>query len=108
MHSPCAETFDYTKYDSNATHAFSPIKMILDVYNLPSEVVEVAESPCCQGVCKIAGEEKYYSVAKAASGEKHYGQCCMNPSKSYHIVEKNLTKADNDSPCADIFWLHQV
>ena len=57
VHSPCAETFHYTKYYSNATHAFSPIKMILDVYNLPSEVVEVAESPCCQGACEIASEE---------------------------------------------------
>ena len=48
--------------------------MTLDSYDLPSEVVEVAESPCCQGACKIAGEEKYYIVAKAASGEKQSGE----------------------------------
>jgi len=75
------------------------------VAKCPKEVVEVAESPCCQGACKVAGEEKYYSVAKSLFGTKHCGECCMNPSKYnlYHIFEKNLTKADNDSPCAKTF-----
>merc|ERR1711865_558589 len=75
------------------------------VAKCPKEVVEVVDSPCCQGSCKVAGEEKYYSVAKSLFGTKHCGECCMNPSKYnlYHIFEKNLTKADNDSPCSTTF-----
>lgn len=32
----------------------------------------------------------------------HCGECCMDPSKysTYHIFEKNLTKATTDSPCS--------
>merc|ERR1712093_665555 len=65
--SPCAG-FGYTKYDSTATHGFGPIKMTLDLYDLPKEVVEVTEEPCCQGACKEAGMEKYWSIAKSMSG----------------------------------------
>ena len=35
--SPCHE-FGYTKYDSTVTHGAGPIKMTLDLYDLPTEV----------------------------------------------------------------------
>jgi len=103
--SPCSTTFGYTKYDSTATHGFGPVKMTLDLYDLPKATVVAASEPCCQGACKVAGEEKYYSVAKSMSGTKHCGECCMNPKSYnlYHLFEKNLTKADNDSPCSTTF-----
>lgn len=60
-----------------------------------------SEPPCCQGACKTPGEEKYWSIAASIFGTKHCGECCMNPKdyKLYHFFEKNLTKADSDSPC---------
>merc|ERR1711865_1176834 len=76
-----------------------------DLYDLPKETVVASSEPCCQGACKVAGEEKYYSVAKSLSGTKHCGECCMNPKSYnlYHFFEKNLTLADNDTPCATTF-----
>jgi len=70
-----------------------------------NDLVAVEDTPCCVGACKVAGEEKYYSVAQSIFGTKHCGECCMNPKNYnlYHIFEKNLTHADNDSPCAKTF-----
>merc|ERR1719409_1292433 len=68
--SPC-KGFGYTKYDSTVTHGFGPIKMTLDLYDLPKEpepVLESAEEPCCQGACKASGLEKYWSIAKSMFG----------------------------------------
>jgi hypothetical protein len=61
------------------------------------------EEKCCVGACKTG--EKYYSVAESILGTKHCGECCMDPKdyKLYHLFEKNLTKADNESPCAITF-----
>merc|ERR1719199_1842205 len=99
--SPCAG-FGYTKYDSTVTHGFGPVKMTLDLYDLPKEpepVLESAEEPCCQGACKASGLEKYWSIAKSMFGTPHCGECCMDPKKYglYHFFEKNLTKATSDS-----------
>ena len=173
--SPCGG-FGYTKYDSTTTHGFGPVKMTLDLYDLPEgegeaegtcslyaidgatcgqsdldckyapyakkfekslkdgtcaaqgytvkgststkhvPVIgdititkytkpgfsEAAEAePCCLGACTVAGEEKYWSIAKSLFGTKHCGECCMDPKKYslYHFFEKNLTKSATDSPC---------
>merc|ERR550514_2279743 len=76
--------------------------MTLDLYDLPKEEPVVEESPCCQGRCTEAGQEKYYSIASSIFGTPHCGECCMDPSKysTYHFFEKNLTKALTDSPCS--------
>lgn len=57
--------------------------------------------PCCQGHCADSSKAKYYSIAKSLFGKAHCGECCMDPKKYnlFHFFEKNLTKADNDSPC---------
>jgi len=68
----------------------------------PDKVEITSETkPCCEGHCVDSSKAKYYSVAKSMSGKKHCGECCMNPKKYnlFHFFEKNLTKADNDSPC---------
>jgi len=97
--SPC-EGFGYTKYDSTVTHGFGPVKMTLDLYDLPATPM-VEEEACCQGACKENGEEKYWNIAESMGGTKHCGECCMDPSKYklYHIFEKILTKSTTDSPC---------
>merc|ERR1711990_669998 len=41
--SPCSG-FGYTKYDSTVTHGFGPVKMTLDLYDLPSAA---AAAPTC-------------------------------------------------------------
>jgi hypothetical protein len=81
---PC-EVRGYTEYDSTATHAFGPVSVTLDVYNLPSEQVKVvetvlAEGHCCQGHCQKATEEKYYALAARIFGAP-CGEGCMDPSK---------------------------
>merc|ERR1740130_1343162 len=99
--SPC-ESFGYTKYDSTVTHGFGPVKMTLDLYDQPAVTKEEAAAPpCCEGACKTAGEEKYWSIAKGIFGKPHCGECCMDPSKYnlYHFFEKNLTKSAVASPC---------
>merc|ERR1719408_171047 len=68
---------------------------------MEEKVVMKAEAPCCEGGCKEAGMEKYWSIAKGIFGTPHCGECCMDPSKYniYHIFESNLTKATTNSPC---------
>merc|ERR1719262_1169250 len=104
---PC-KNFGYTKYDSTDTHGFGPISMTLDLYDLPKDelstippTVTTEAEPCCQGHCKDASKEKYYSIAKSMTGVKHCGECCMDPKnyKLFHFFEKNLTKASDDNPC---------
>merc|ERR1711865_662792 len=101
---PCSD-FGFTTYDSTDTWGFGPVKMTLDLYNLPAEeeTVEAEAEPCCQGKCAEAGLEKYWSIAKSMTGVQHCGEGCMDPSKYslYHIFEKNLTKSDSDTPCSD-------
>jgi len=65
-------------------------------------MTEAEEAPCCQGACKVAGQEKYYSLASGIHGDKHCGECCMDPKhyNLYHFFEKNLTKAEGNSPCS--------
>lgn len=68
----------------------------------PDKVEITSETkPCCEGHCVDSSKAKYYSVAKSMTGKKHCGECCMDPKKYwlFHFFEKNLTKADNDSPC---------
>jgi len=68
----------------------------------PDKVEITSETkPCCEGHCVDSSKAKYYSVAKSMTGKKHCGECCMDPKKYnlFHAFEKNLTKADNDSPC---------
>merc|ERR1712070_235646 len=62
-----------------------------------------SHTPCCQGRCKVQGEEKYWSIAKGILGGQHCGEACMKPSQYnlYHFFEKNLTKSDSDTPCHD-------
>ena len=69
--------------------------------NFAAESLESAAEPCCVGACTVAGEEKYWSIAKSLFGTEHCGECCLNPSKynEYHLFEKNLTHSDSDSPC---------
>ena len=59
-----------------------------------------ADGPCCQA-CTVP-KEKYYSIVNNVLNH-NCGECCMDPKdyKLYHFFEKNLTKADNDSPCAE-------
>merc|ERR1719456_324363 len=98
-YSPCV-SFGYTKYDSTPTHGFGPVKMTLDLYDLPKVEAEPT-TPCCQGKCKEPGMEKYWSIAKSMFGTPHCGESCMNPKdyKLYHFFEANLTKSEVDSPC---------
>merc|ERR1711865_587709 len=67
-----------------------------------AEEVAASEPPCCEGACKAVGTEKYYSIAEGIHGDKHCGECCMEPKhfNLYHFFEKNLKKADNNSPCS--------
>merc|ERR1719263_1396746 len=46
---PC-ESFGYTKYDSTVTHGFGPVKMTLDLYDLPEEEKKevITVEPCRQ------------------------------------------------------------
>eukprot|EP00658_Telonema_sp_P-2_P010090 TRINITY_DN137_c0_g1_i2.p1 TRINITY_DN137_c0_g1~~TRINITY_DN137_c0_g1_i2.p1 ORF type:complete len:161 (-),score=44.23 TRINITY_DN137_c0_g1_i2:214-696(-) len=41
---PCKE-FGYTKYDSTPTHGFGPVKMTLDLYDLPDAIANSTEQP---------------------------------------------------------------
>jgi len=78
----------------------------------PDKVEITSETkPCCEDHCVDSSKAKYYSVAKSMTGKKHCGECCMDPNEYnlFHLFEtryqvpdtwlKNLTKADNDSPC---------
>jgi len=62
---------------------------------------ETKQHPCCEGYCAGEGWLKYYSVAKSTTGKMHCGESCLGPNqyKLFRFLEKNLTKADNDSPC---------
>jgi hypothetical protein len=59
-----------------------------------------ADEPCCK-TCE-APLEKYHSVDVPHG---FCGEACMDPSKFniYKIFEKNLTKSDSDTPCAEQF-----
>jgi len=59
-----------------------------------------ADEPCCTS-CE-APLEKYYSVDVSHG---FCGEACMDPSKFniYKIFEKNLTKADSNTPCSEQF-----
>jgi len=67
----------------------------------PSLTLEA--EPCCMGAC-TAPKQKYFSIAKGIFGDRHCGECCMDPADYhlYHLFEKNLTKpSEGDvSPCA--------
>lgn len=58
------------------------------------------DSPCCQNCSSTNGLEKYFSVV---SKEGRCGEACMNPKDFilYKLFEHNLTKAVDNSPCAD-------
>eukprot|EP00662_Eupelagonemidae_sp_cell21_P042831 gene42831-8794_t len=78
---PCAEQFTpdgrhYTKYSKTESHGIP-------------------------GTC-TAPLEKYYSVDAPHGG---CGEACMDPKKfgTYKMFEKNLTKATDDTPCAEQF-----
>jgi hypothetical protein len=74
---------------------------------LPAFIADAVDmvQPCCQSNCTVAGQQKYYSVASAASGKPHCGECCLNPKNYnlYHFFEKNLTLSPVASPCASLF-----
>merc|ERR1711957_526299 len=107
--SPCIEQFTptgthYTEYSETVTHGIPGLLAVtLDLYG-PEPEVAVAEPAVAEPCCKSCEEplEKYFSV-----DVKHgfCGEICINPSKegTYKIFEKNLTKADSDSPCIDQF-----
>ena len=78
--------------------------LLFATLTLTAQALAVIEtSPCCQGACKVPGEEKYWSLAKSWFGTKHCGECCMDPKKYplYHFFEKNLTKSMTDNPCSE-------
>ncbi len=64
-------------------------RVYLQATTVEPQTVAVAEpdsaaEPCCQGNCTAAGHQKYYSVASAASGKPHCGECCLDP-KNYNL-----------------------
>ena len=59
---------------------------------------------CCEGICEIDGEEKYFSLD---SRTNNCGECCMRPEDYdlYHKFEKNLLPAnDTVTPCLDLHY----
>merc|ERR1711865_850150 len=46
--SPC-DTFGYTKYDSTVTHGFGPVKMTLDLYDMPKPPSPPSPPGHCEG-----------------------------------------------------------
>merc|ERR1712166_1709275 len=107
--SPCIKQLTptgthYTEYSDTVTHGIPGLLAVtLDLYGPELEVkvavLAVAE-PCCNSCEEPL--ENYFSV-----DVKHgfCGETCINSSKegTYKIFEKNLTKADSDSPCIDQF-----
>jgi len=72
------------------------------------DTVEDEDEPCCQGRCTETGTEKYYSICSDYGNRGHCGdskakcsESCLKPADvpSWRGYDKNLTKADTDSPC---------
>jgi hypothetical protein len=62
----------------------------------------VSSEKCCEGVCLVEGEEKYYSIDTRFNT---CGECCMRPEDFtlYSKFEKGLTAANETvTPCADL------
>ena len=58
----------------------------------------VTDQPCCKSC--VEPQEMFWSIDKL---NNMCGQCCMDP-KNYpifHIFEANLTKATDNTPCAE-------
>lgn len=71
---------------------------------LRSNAAPAPAPKCCNTCDTSAGLEKYFSVASPLfSKKKNCGECCINPKdyNTYHLFEKNLTKATTNTPCAD-------
>merc|ERR1719453_2266621 len=71
--SPCSG-FGYTKYDSTVTHGFGPVKMTLDLYDLPSAAAaaptclhdtDATDHKCFEACAAMAFKTKGYNAAGA-------------------------------------------
>eukprot|EP01062_Namystynia_karyoxenos_P021313 TRINITY_DN180_c0_g2_i3.p2 TRINITY_DN180_c0_g2~~TRINITY_DN180_c0_g2_i3.p2 ORF type:complete len:277 (+),score=97.49 TRINITY_DN180_c0_g2_i3:77-832(+) len=63
-------------------------------------LTNTADGPCCK-TC-TAPQSKFFSVVVSHG---YCGECCMDPKKYalYKLFEKNLTRAVDNTPCADAF-----
>jgi hypothetical protein len=104
---PCSEQFSphgqhYTKYTETVTHGLPGLLSVtLDLYAPVNQTIRKgSDTPCCKACPE--GKQKYFSVV---SKQPLCGECCIDPSKEgiFHLLEKNLTKATDNTPCAEQF-----
>lgn len=93
---PCKDRH-FSSWEKTVTHGVWPIQATLDMYN-PDAGYEY-DTRCC--VACPAGKSKYSSVDTA---NNQCGESCIKDSEFwlYNVLLKNLTKATNDTPCADL------